>query len=253
MFDGAPGSGCSPTDAADVLREHAIAGLLPHRGDGLRRRRARPDRRLHQGAHPVRPLARGVPGASRCRSPTSTSPRGRSTSPPTNVAWRLDQGLDASRRPRGRGVLGLRPRRRRRCAPATTCTAAWASTRPTRCTATSPGSRTSPGCSAARGRARRRCRVEDPTAKNLELTAEQRAFKDEVRDYFTGLVDARRAPRDDARPARRGLPAHHPADGRRRLDGRRLAEGVRRPRARRDRADDLRQRGASTPTCTCPR
>ena len=46
------------------------------------------------------------------------------------------------------------------------------------------------------------------------------------------------------RPARRRLPAGGAADGRGRLDGRRLAEGVRRPRARRDRADDLRQRGA---------
>ena len=38
-------------------------------------------------------------------------------------------------------------------------------------------------------------RIEDPAAKNLELTEEQRALKAELRDYFTGLADARRAPR----------------------------------------------------------
>lgn len=32
-------------------------------------------------------------------------------------------------------------------------------------------------------------RVEDPTAKNLELSAAQRALKDEVRTYFAGLAD----------------------------------------------------------------
>lgn len=32
-------------------------------------------------------------------------------------------------------------------------------------------------------------RIEDPTAKNLELTAEQRALKAELRDYFTDLAD----------------------------------------------------------------
>ena len=32
-------------------------------------------------------------------------------------------------------------------------------------------------------------RVEDPAAKNLELTEEQRALKAELRDYFTGLAD----------------------------------------------------------------
>ncbi len=31
-------------------------------------------------------------------------------------------------------------------------------------------------------------RIEDPTAKNLELTPEQRALKTELRDYFTGLA-----------------------------------------------------------------
>ena len=31
-------------------------------------------------------------------------------------------------------------------------------------------------------------RIEDPIAKNLELTAEQRALKTELRDYFTGLA-----------------------------------------------------------------
>ena len=31
--------------------------------------------------------------------------------------------------------------------------------------------------------------VEDPTTKNLELTAEQRALKAELREYFTGLAD----------------------------------------------------------------
>ena len=33
-------------------------------------------------------------------------------------------------------------------------------------------------------------RVEDPQAKNLELTESQRALKAELRDYFTGLADA---------------------------------------------------------------
>ena len=128
VLDGAPGSACSPTDAADVLREHAIAGLLLH-GDGLLAGARDLTAGVHQGAHPVRPLARGVPGASRCRSPTSTSPRGRSTlaaderrlagrageptSPTTSRSaayWFCDRGA------------------RRRCTPATTCTAAWAST-----------------------------------------------------------------------------------------------------------------------------
>ena len=31
--------------------------------------------------------------------------------------------------------------------------------------------------------------IEDPTAKNLELTADQRALKSQLRDYFTGLAD----------------------------------------------------------------
>jgi alkylation response protein AidB-like acyl-CoA dehydrogenase len=32
-------------------------------------------------------------------------------------------------------------------------------------------------------------RIEDPTAKNLELTADQRALKAQLREYFTGLAD----------------------------------------------------------------
>ena len=160
-----------------------------------------------------------------------------------NAAWRVADGPRRRRRPRRGGVLGLRTRRPARCAPATTCTAAWASTSPTRCTATSRGSPTS--CTRSRRQAERRA-VEDPT--DQEPRAHRRAARAQGR--AAGLLHRpRRRQRRTAtwrlRPARRDLPAGRAADGRRRLDGRRLAEGVRRPRARRDRADDLRQRGAA--------
>ena len=160
-----------------------------------------------------------------------------------NAAWRIGQGLDVSRRPRGGGVLGLprgaagaahlpppaRRHGRRRHLPAAPLLLAGSPTSRTRSTS-----------------APRRVPVEDPTTKNLELTAEPAGAQGRAaRRTSPASPDRQRAPRRWAlRPARRGLPARGPADGRGRLDGRRLAEGVRRPRARRDRADDLRQRGA---------
>ena len=130
---------------------------LPHRRR-RRGRRPRPDRRLHQGPHPVRPLARGVPGGrdadrGRLHRLAHPRPRGRER----RLAAR--PGPRRQRRPRGGGVLDLHGGARRRCAPATTCTAAWASTRPTRCTTTSAGSPTSPTrstCAPRRSRSRTR-------------------------------------------------------------------------------------------------
>ena len=86
--------------------------------------------------------------------------------------------------------------------------------------------------------------VEDPTTKNLELSAGAAGVQGGDARVLLRPGQPQRAPRDGPGPARRRLPARGPADGRGRQDGRRLAEGVRRPRARRDRADDLRQRGA---------
>ena len=45
--------------------------------------------------------------------------------------------------------------------------------------------------------------VEDPTTKNLELTAEQRRLKAEIRDYFTGIAGQYDEHGAGARPARR--------------------------------------------------
>ena len=45
-----------------------------------------------------------------------------------NAAWRVAARAGRDRRPRGGGVLGVHRGARPRCAPATTCTAAWAST-----------------------------------------------------------------------------------------------------------------------------
>ena len=177
---------------------------------------------------------------SRCRSRTSTSPRAPSTSRPRTSAWRLDQGLDVS------DDLAV--------------AAYWT------CTEGPPALRTCHHLHGGMGvdetyplhhyfswvtdlthlldvRAEA-VPVEDPTTKNLELSQAQRAFKAEMREYFSGLAGHNEHREMGLRPARRRLPARGPADGRGRLDGRRLAEGVRRPRARRDRADDLRQRGA---------
>ena len=79
--------------------------------------------------------------------------------------------------------------------------------------------------------------------ESTELTAEQRAFSDEVRGYFSGLV----SPEDrlEMMSDRHGEAYHRTIRqmGDRRLDGRRLAGGVRRQGARRHRAADLRQRG----------
>ena len=126
---------------------------LPHR----RRRgrgRPRPHRRLHQGPDPVRPVARGVPGrrdADRRRLHRLAHPRPRGRE--RRLAARPGARRRATTWPWRR--TGPAPRRRRRCAPATTCTAAWASTRPTRCTTTSRGSPTSRTRSTS---APRRCR-----------------------------------------------------------------------------------------------
>ena len=93
---------------------------------------------------------------------------------------------------------------------------------------------------AGRRRADRGPDDQEPRAHRRAARAQGRAAR-----LLHRARGRQRAPRHGARPARRDLPAGGPPDGRRRLDGRRLAEGVRRPRARRDRADDLRQRGAA--------
>ena len=74
------------------------------------------------------------------------------------VARRVGAGEPSDGRRRRRDVLVLRAPRPRRSRPATTCTAGWASTRPTRCTASSHGPRTRPGCWAGRSGAVRRTR-----------------------------------------------------------------------------------------------
>ena len=64
----------------------------------------------------------------------------------------------------------------------------------------------------------------DPSGgANPELTDDQRALKAELRAYFADLVTPDDHREMGTRPARRHLPAHHQADGARRLDGRRLA------------------------------
>ena len=167
-------------------------------------------RRLHRLADHRRSPPTTPPGGSpRASTPTTTSP---------------------SRR------TGLRPRRPRRCAPATTCTAAWASTRPTRCTATS---RWVTDLAHALGRrAPPTSAVEDPTAQ--EPRAHRRAARAQGR-----AARLLRRPGHATRTSREMASDRHGetyqrivrqmGDGR--LDGRRLARGVRRPRARRDRAD----------------
>ena len=103
-------------------------------------------------------------------------------------------------------------------------------------------------------RAPRPSAVEDPTAKNLELTAAQRALQGRAARLL-------RRPRGRRGPSARWRRDRHGETyqrivrqmGERRLDGRRLAEGVRRPRARRDRAARSSPTRRSAPTCTCPR
>ena len=100
-----------------------------------------------------------------------------------NAAWRIDQGLDVARRPRGRGVLGLPPRRR---GAMRTCHHLHGGMGVDDDLPDAPlllaGSPTSPTRSTSRAED---VHVEDPTTKNLELTAEQRALKAELRGYFT--------------------------------------------------------------------
>ena len=116
---------------------------------GVRRRRPRPHGRLRQGAHAVRPRARRVPGgrpADRRRLRRLPHPSPSRPTPPPGGSPRASTPPTTSPSRR----TGSAPRARPRCTPASTCTAAWASTRPTRCTATSRGSPTSPTRSAGR-------------------------------------------------------------------------------------------------------
>ena len=77
----------------------------------------------------------------------------------------------------------------------------------------------------------------------IDLTAEQRALRDELRGYFAGLVT--KAERAELLTERHGAVYRDVVRrmGRGRLARRRLAGRVRRPRVRPDRAADLRQRG----------
>ncbi len=187
VLDGAPAELLPGEGAARLLRELRGRRALRHRIGG-RRRRARPDRGVHQGAHAVRPQARRVPGGRE-------ADRRRLHRVPADHAGRRQRGLAGDRGPRrhrrpgGRGVLASATRAWPRCTPASTCTAGWASTRPTRCTTTSRGSPTSPTRSAGRGSPWTPSGSRTPAAKNLELTEEQRRLKAELRDYFTGLAD----------------------------------------------------------------
>ena len=239
VLDGAPAELLLERAARAPHADRAVRRrALPHRRR-RGRRRPRPHRGLHQGPHPVRPQRWRSSRPSRCRSRTSTSPRAPSTWPPRTPPGGSQNGLDAT------DDLAV--------------AAYWV------CTEAPPALRTCHHLHGGMGVdvtyplhryfswvtdiahaldvPSEAVPVEDPTTKNLELTAAQRALKAELRTYFTGLADHNEHREMGAGPARRGLPARGPADGRRRLDGRRLAEGVRRPRARRDRADDLRQRG----------
>ena len=95
--------------------------------------------------------------------------------------------------------------------------------------------------------------VEDPTTKNLELTAEQRRLKAEIRDYFTGLAgqyDEQELARDRHGPS---YQRDRAADGRRTAGwasaGRRSTAATGSARSSR-RSSPTRR---STPTCTCRR
>ena len=208
-----------------------------------RGRRPRPDRRLRQGAHPVRSPAGGVPGRGHAdrrrlrrlphgrRWPPTTPPGGSpraSTPPTTSPSRRTGSAHEAPAALHtchhlhgGMGVDETYPLHHY---------FSWV----TDITHALGGPRPDPG-------ARSRSRHAD--AKNLELTAEQRRAQGRAARLLHRPRQPRRAPRHDGRPARRDVREDDQADGQRRLDGRRLAEGVRRPRARRGRADDLRQRG----------
>ena len=136
VLDGAAGRAARPTDAAQALAERYVAGLLPHRRRASSPALATsPPTTSRAGPSSAASLAR-VPGgrdADRRRLHRLAHPRPR----------RRERRLAARPRARRRPTTspwrrtGPAPRRRRRCAPATTCTAAWASTRPTRCTTTS--------------------------------------------------------------------------------------------------------------------
>ena len=239
VLDGAPAELLPGDDAARILTRAGDRRAVPDRGR-RGRRRARPDRDVHQGPHPVRPVAGGVPGggdADRRRLHRLAHPR------PGRRQRRLAdrRGPRRHRRPRGRGVLGL-PRGARRDAhlPPPARRHGRRHHLPD-----APllllGHRHLPRARrAGRGRARRGPDDQEPRAHRRAARAQGRAA-----GVLRRPRRRERAPRHGPRPARRDLPARGAADGRRRLDGHRLAEGVRRPRARRDRADDLRQRGAA--------
>ena len=206
-------------------------------------RSARPDRGLRQGAGAVRPPARRVPG------------RGDADG---RRLRRLADGLPGRRR----GDAGASPRASR---PTTTSRsgAFWFCDRAPAALQTCHHLHGGMGVDETYPLHRYFARVKDVArllggaeaalaavpARRVRRGAQHRAHRRAARLQGRGprllrRAGLRRGPaRDDERPARRGLPPHHQADGRRRLDGCRLAGGVRRQGARRHRAADLRQRG----------
>ena len=127
----------------------ARAGRALRHGLRRRRRRPRPDRRLRQGPHAVRSPAGRVPGGGPAdRRRLRRLPHDHAGRRQRRLAGR--RGPRRRRRPGRRGVLAVRTRAWPPSTPASTSTAAWASTRPTRCTTTSRGSPTSRTRSAGR-------------------------------------------------------------------------------------------------------
>ena len=240
VLDGAPAELLPGAGAARLLRELATAGLcLTAAGvvAGARDLTATTSR-----AGPSSAARWRSSRPSRCRSRTSTSPRAPSTSAAENAAWRVADGARRRGRPRGGGVLGL-PRGARRDAhlppparrhgrrhhlPDVALLLLDHRHRPRarRARRRTCGSRTRPPrTSSSPSRSGRSRPSSGPTSPAWPTTNEHRDMAlDRHGETYQRVVRQM---------------------GERRLDGRRLAEGVRRARARRDRADDLRQRGAA--------
>src|ERR1700751_666073 len=121
--------------------------------------------------------------------------------------------------------------------------AAWVWTSTIRWTAITPRSRTWPGWWAV-------LRIASIWWERNVHRTDTRATATESRNGAVLFEPhlGRRVQRDGSRPARHGLPGGDQADGLRRQARRRLAQGVRWPRLRTDRAADLRQR---SPSCRC--
>ena len=244
-------SACSPTARPTCCASTPSPGCCSS-GDGLRRRGPRPDRRLHQGADASSVARSPSSRPSRSRSPTSTSPPGWSRWPPTRspaasapaqpaaddlavaAYWFCDRAPSALQTCHhlhgGMGVDETYPLHRYFAR--------------VKDVARLLGGR--------RGDARRRPGAASPTGQ--ERRAHRRAARVQGRGPQLLLRPGhRRGPdRDADRPARRGLPPDHQADGRRTAgwaSAGRWSTAARGSAASSSRSSPTRPRG---PTSTCP-